>query len=242
MKQRTVCALMLLVFTAVGCSGVYIGPIPTAKLETVVVTAPPLPTPQATSTPAPTPVPPTAVPTLGPAEFTVTNPAGANCRSGPGTGYRILGRIAQGTTIQVSGVVPPGMEVWYLVNATFANCWVWYDLGNLSGNPNITVAEVPQLPFHDWERNKGEVFVEVKNQTGNNICHLNIVPLNGSDWNRGVDRDFPRRTFMSGDEKEFFVPTGKYRIEATTCGGRNLPAFKLNINWHNNEIVLGNDP
>ena len=100
------------------------------------------PTDTATITPTPTP----SVPTVSVSQTT-------NCRTGPGTGYDLLGSLAVGQTAEVVGKYTPG-DYWIIdTPGGTGTCWLWGQYatvgGNMSGVPELAAPPTPTPALPD---------------------------------------------------------------------------------------------
>lgn len=133
-----------------------------AAMQKSLATATPLPPPTATpfptATPQPaapvfptaTPVPPLIVPTSPPAPVQASAPLiqaeiNTNCRTGPGTIYKVIGYLMKGETAAILGR-DSGGNWWYIDNPSLqSNCWVWSGSTRLLGDASA-VAVVTAVP------------------------------------------------------------------------------------------------
>ena len=118
--------------TAIATGTVGITPPPTATASlTATFTLTPSATASPSSTPSPT-VTPTSSPTAEPCEFVITV-ASANLRSGPGTGYPVVGTASQGERFRVLARHISG--TWYEIARPEppAQVWVAAVVGQLEG-------------------------------------------------------------------------------------------------------------
>lgn len=121
---------------------------PTPPPATPTPTITPLPpTDTATPTPPPTetPVPPTATP--GAATFTVAT-ALLNVRSGPGTGYGVVGQVRQGEQLSIVGQATANQGLWWQIEYSGApdnRGWISSaaDFGTAQNVAGVPVAAVP---------------------------------------------------------------------------------------------------
>lgn len=115
---------------------------PTAAVIIPTVTLEPTPAP-ATPTSPPTEPPPTVAPTTDTSpRFTISS--GANVRGGPGTNYPIVGGVAAGETVPVSGRSADGQ--WLVVGFAGGQGWIAAFVGTFNGDLNalpVVVAEPP---------------------------------------------------------------------------------------------------
>ncbi len=115
---------------------------PTAAVIIPTVTIAPTQAP-ATPTSPPTEPPATIAPTTDTSpRFTISS--GANVRSGPGTNYAIIGGVATGESLAVTGRNADGQ--WLAVNFAGGTGWVAAFVGTFNGDLNalpVVVAEPP---------------------------------------------------------------------------------------------------
>lgn len=76
---------------------------------------------------------------------TITAPAGANIRSGPGTGYAALGALPQNATVPVTGVSADGQ--WWQVRSPWGTGWVYVPLVKISANAVVSMVETVSPPI-----------------------------------------------------------------------------------------------
>ena len=161
-------------------------PTPTS---TIVVEALPSPTrPPPDSTPFP---PPSPTPTTRPELAIVMSTVHLNIRSGPGTTYPVLGRLASGQTADVTGVSVDG-NWWQIKFAGISNGRGWisarYVVAETAINvpvvsapaPKPTPTPVPTPIIVDW---RGDYYPN-KDLTGNPRLFRNDTALN-FNWGTG---------------------------------------------------------
>jgi hypothetical protein len=83
----------------------------------------------------------------------VTVSRGTNCRSGPGTEYKILGELLVGQQAEVVGVFPD-WDYWIIKNPDkTGECWLWGEYASVSGEtadlPRFTPPPTP-TPEINW--------------------------------------------------------------------------------------------
>lgn len=120
---------------------------PATDTPTPVISDTPTPTPVITETYTPTPVEEVEVATCPPLATALT---AANCRSGPGTAYDLLGSLSEGQSSTVVGRNTDSS--WWVIErpGSSSTCWIWSDLVQLSNNTcDIPVYEAPPLPPTD---------------------------------------------------------------------------------------------
>jgi hypothetical protein len=114
---------------------------------TPVISDTPTPTPVITDTHTPTPVEEVEVATCPPLATALT---AANCRTGPGTAYDLVGSFSEGQSSTVVG--RNADSSWWLVEnpGSSGTCWVWSDLVALNNLAcEIPIYEAPPLPPTD---------------------------------------------------------------------------------------------
>ena len=72
----------------------------------------------------------------------VTAIVNANCRSGPGTVYDVVGSLPEGQTAEARGRDELGGWWWIRLPATDSDCWI----SNLTVNINFSAADLAQVP------------------------------------------------------------------------------------------------
>jgi hypothetical protein len=112
------------------------------------------PTPVAIPTDTPSPQPPTPTspaPTATPAAATTTEPSvtavvGLNVRSGPGTNYPVIGRLAQGQTARITG--RDSLSAWWQIDYNSQQGWVsgGSEYSTATNTAAVPVVQAPPLP------------------------------------------------------------------------------------------------
>jgi hypothetical protein len=99
---------------------------------------PPLPTPTTSPTP-------TIAPAFTPSYPWVSVSVATNCRTGPGTSYKIMSFLAVGEIARVYGRDPAGLY-WYIRNPDNAHnfCWIWGEYSTFSGNLSNVPVYTPE--------------------------------------------------------------------------------------------------
>ena len=106
-----------------------------AALETMVA---PTPTPTATPEPTMTPTPtPTATPDQTP-RFAVARER-VNVRSGPGTGFEVVGQVVQGDSYEIEGRNPAGD--WYVFEFEGQRGWIYAPMLEVENRLAIPIAK-----------------------------------------------------------------------------------------------------
>lgn len=116
---------------------------PTQPTPTLFATLAPA-TATSANTSAPPPPPPAQASATPSGTFFVTD-VGANCRSGPGTGYDKVTSFAQGAYIPLVGRNTDSS--WWLLLTGNSNCWISATTGHTTGPlTNIPQVEAPPTP------------------------------------------------------------------------------------------------
>ena len=137
---------LLALFVLSGCGAAPTpAPIPTRTPQPTFTPTPdwtPTPALAPTKTPTPEPTatptsaePPTAVPTNTPEAkpaAVVTSPS-ANVRTGPGTGYPLVGRVLRGNRLEITGK-NDGVTWWQVCCVSGKQGWIINDLVRVEGN------------------------------------------------------------------------------------------------------------
>ena len=115
---------------------------PPKPTPTLFATFPP--TAAATQTSAPPPPTSVQVTSTPSGTFFVVD-VGANCRTGPGTGYDKIGSFVQGSYITLVG--RSSDSAWWVVLNGSSNCWISATTGHTTGLlDNIPVVQAPPTP------------------------------------------------------------------------------------------------
>ncbi len=203
--------------------------LPLMPTVTPIPTETPTPLPAAT----PTPLPP---PTETPAPPALTATTNLNIRSGPGTGYSIIGLLRAGQSAEVTGLSFD--RGWWQIEFSGVPAergWVsaWYvTTENVSNVPLVQAPSAPAAPaptpvvITEW---RGEYF-DNPNLSGAPALVRNDSQIN-FDWGNGSPAPgLPADNFSVRWSRSLHFPAGTYRFFARVDDGVRL--------WVNDQLII----
>lgn len=201
--------------------------------ETVTATPVTPTTPEPGASPTPTPEAPTATPQPGTPQLTTVTDL--NIRSGPGTGYPILGLLRANQSAEITGVSPDGR--WWQINFSGTNDgrgWVAGQYVTAANTTNVPVVQsFPSLPtatpqptaprppastpvvITDW---RGEYYNNVS-MSGNPIVVRNDTNID-FNWGKGSPANgVGSDNFSARWTRSVYFPAGTYRFTVRADDG-----------------------